>query len=221
MLTIYGVYRSRSARVYWMAEELGIEFESVPVLQAKRLANPLSPDAPINTLSPKFLALNPMALIPAVKDGDLVLNESLAINLYLARKYGGELGGKTVEEDGLMTMWTVWAVSELDGNTGKIVSTYDDGRENTEAGRAVIDVACRTMKRPLSVLEKHLDGKDWIVGGRFTVVDLNIAEVLRYAQSETALFEAHPNIDAWIKRCQSRPAYLEMQRKRSLEPIEI
>lgn len=221
MLTIYGVYRSRSARVYWMVEELGIEFQSVPVLQARRLANPLSPDAPVNTLSPEFLAINPMALIPAIKDGDLVLNESLAINLYLARKYGGELGGKTVEEDGLMTMWTVWAVSELDGNTGKIVSTYDDGKENTEAGRAVIDVACRTMKRPLSVLEKHLDGKDWIIGGRFTVTDLNIAEVLRYAQSETALFEAHPNIDAWIKRCQSRPAYLEMQRKRSLEPIEV
>ena len=221
MLTIYGVYRSRSARVYWMVEELGIEFQSVPVLQAKRLANPLSPDAPINTLSPEFLAINPMALIPAIKDGDLVLNESLAINLYLARKYGGELGGKTVEEDGLMTMWTVWAVSELDGNTGKIVSTYDDGKENTEAGRAVIDVACRTMKRPLSVLEKYLDGKDWIVGGRFTVADLNIAEVLRYAQSETTLFTAHPNIDAWIKRCQSRPAYLEMQRKRSLEPVEV
>ncbi|MBB3392540.1 glutathione S-transferase [Rhizobium sp. BK275] len=221
MLTIYGVYRSRSARVYWMVEELGIEFQSVPVLQARRLANPLSPEAPINTLSPEFLAINPMALIPAIKDGDLVLNESLAINLYLARKYGGELGGKTVEEDGLMTMWTVWAVSELDGNTGKIVSTYDDGKQNTEAGRAVIDVACRTMKRPLSVLEKHLDGKDWIVGGRFTVADLNIAEVLRYAQSETALFEAHPNIDAWIKRCQSRPAYLEMQRKRSLEPVEV
>jgi len=221
MLTIYGVYRSRSARVYWMAEELGIEFRSVPVLQVNRLANPLSPDAPINTLSPEFLAINPMAMIPAIKDGDLVMNESLAINLYLARKYGGGLGGKTVEEDGLMTMWTIWAVSELDSNTGKIVSTYDDGKENTEAGRAVIDVACRTMKRPLSVLEKHLDGKDWIVGGRFTVVDLNIAEVLRYAQSETALFEAHPNINAWITRCQSRPAYLEMQRKRSLEPVEV
>ncbi|MBB3460234.1 glutathione S-transferase family protein [Rhizobium sp. BK377] len=221
MLTVYGVYRSRSARVYWMLEELGIEFRSVPVLQVNRLANPLSPDAPINTLSPEFLAINPMAMIPAIKDGDLVMNESLAINLYLARKYGGGLGGKTVEEDGLMTMWTIWAVSELDSNTGKIVSTYDDGKENTEAGRAVIDVACRTMKRPLSVLEKHLDGKDWIVGGRFTVVDLNIAEVLRYAQSETALFEAHPNINAWITRCQSRPAYLEMQRKRSLEPVEV
>lgn len=221
MLTIYGVYRSRSARVYWMAEELGIEFRSVPVLQASRLANPLSPDAPVNTLTPEFLALNPMALIPCIKDGDLVLNESLAINLYLARKYGGELGGKTVEEDGLMAMWTIWAVSELDGNTGKIVSTYDNGNENTEAGRAVIDVACRTMKRPLSVLEKQLDGKDWILGGRFTVADLNIAEVLRYAQSETALFDAHPNIDAWIRRCQSRPAYLEMQHKRSLEPAEV
>lgn len=221
MLTIYGVYRSRSARVYWMTEELGIEFQSVPVLQANRLANPLSADAPINTLSPDFLAINPMAMIPAIKDGDLVMNESLAINLYLARKYGGELGGKTVEEDGLITMWTIWAVSELDGNTGKIVSTYDNGKENTEEGRATIDVASRRMKRPLSVLEKHLEGKDWIMGGRFTVTDLNIAEVLRYAQSETALFEAHPNIDAWIKRCQSRPAYLEMQRKRSLEPIDV
>ncbi len=221
MLTIYGVYRSRTARVYWMAEELGIEFRSVPVLQARRLDNPLAPDAPINTLSPEFLAINPMAMIPAIEDGDLVMNESLAINLYLGRKYGGELGGKTVEEDGLLSMWTIWAISELDGNTGKIVSTYDDGKENTEAGRAVIDVASRTMKRPLGVLEKHLEGKDWIVGGRFTVADLNIAEVLRYAQSETSIFAAHPNIDAWIKRCQSRPAYLEMQRKRSLEPVEV
>jgi glutathione S-transferase len=53
------------------------------------------------------------------------------------------------------------------------------------------------------------------------VADLNIAEVLRYAQTEEALFDASPNVRAWIERCQSRPAYLEMQRKRSLEPVEV
>jgi len=43
--------------------------------------------------------------------------------------------------------------------------------------------------------------------------------VLRYAQTEQALFDAHPNISAWIKRCQSRPAYIAMQATRSEEPI--
>jgi glutathione S-transferase len=113
MLAIYGVYRSRASRVYWMAEELGLEFASVPVLQARRVDNPLAADAPINTLSPDFVALNPMALIPAIQDGDLVMHESLAITLYLARKHGGTLAGQSVEEDGLLTMWT-----DLGGHRG-------------------------------------------------------------------------------------------------------
>ncbi|TCU34522.1 glutathione S-transferase family protein [Rhizobium azibense] len=219
MLTIYGVYRSRAARVYWTAEELNIAFTSVPVIQAKRLDNPLAPDAPINTLSPEFIAINPMAQIPSIKDGELVMHESLAINLYLVRKHGGPISGKTVEEDGLLTMWTVWALAELEPHTVRIVVTYDNEHENTEAGKAAIDVACRSMKRPLAVLEKHLTNKQWIVGDRFTVADLNVAEVLRYGQTEQALFDAHPKVSAWLKRCQSRPAYLAMQATRSKEPV--
>ena len=219
MLTIYGVYRSRASRVYWMAEELGIEFKCVPVIQAKRLANPLAPDAPLNTLSPEFLAVNPMGLIPSIKDGELVMHEPLAINLYLARKHGGPLSGQTVEEDGLLTMWTIRALAEVEPHTVKIVVTYDNEHENTEAGKGTIDVACRSMKRPFAVLEKHLAGNEWIVGDRFTVADLNVAEVLRYGQTEQALFDAHPHVDAWLKRCQSRPAYLAMQATRSKEPV--
>jgi glutathione S-transferase len=221
MLTIYGVYRSRASRVYWMAEELGLEFTSVPVLQAKRLENPLSPDAVLNTLSPEFAAVNPMAQIPSIRDGDFVLHESLAITLYLARKHGGPLAGNGPQEEGLLTMWTIWAVADVEPHTVKIVSTYDDGRKNTEAGREVIAVACRSLKKPFAVLDAHLARNEWMVGGRFTVADLNIAEVLRYAQTEEALFDASPNVRAWIERCQSRPAYLEMQRKRSLEPVEV
>ena len=221
MLTIYGVYRSRASRVYWMAEELGLEFLSVPVLQARRLADPLSQEAPLNTHSPDFATVNPMSQIPSIKDGNLVMHESLAINLYLARKYGGPLSGETVEEDGLLTMWTVWAASQVEPQTVRIVLTYDNGLENSEDGKQTIAVACRALRKPLAALESQLAGRQWIVGDRFTVADLNIAEVLRYAQSEEALFQAYPHIMAWIERCQSRPAYKAMQVARSKEPIEV
>lgn len=219
MLTIYGVYRSRASRVYWMANELGLEFKSVPVLQARRIDNPLAADAPINTLSPEFVAINPMSMIPSIKDDDLVMHESLAITLYLARKHGGEFAGKTVEEDGLLTMWALWTATEVEPQTIKIVTTYDNEKENTDEGKATIAVSTRSLKRQFAVLEKHLATADYLVGNRFTAADLNLAEVLRYAQTEQALFAAHPKVDAWIKRCQARPAYIAMQATRSQEPI--
>jgi glutathione S-transferase len=219
MLTIYGVYRSRASRVYWMAEELGLAFNSVPVLQARRMDNPLAANAPINTLSPDFVALNPMGLIPSIKDDDVVMHESLAITLYLARKHGGSLAGQSVAEDGLLTMWTVWTATEVEVHTIKIVMVYDNEQDNTDEGKATIAVAGRSLKRPLAVLDQHLANTDYLVGNRFTAADLNLAEVLRYAQSEQALFDAHPNVAAWIKRCQSRPAYIAMQKTRSQEPV--
>lgn len=218
MLTIYGVYRSRASRNYWMVNELGIPFQSVPVIQGYRLDNPMAADAPINTLSPEFLAINPMGLIPSMKDGDLILHESLAINLYLARKYGGPLGGQTVEEDGLLGMWTVWLATEVEVHSIRLVQTYDRGEQDTDAGKAVLAVASRSLKRPLDVLEKHFAKHDYLVGDRFTVADLNASEVLRYAQTEAALFDSRPALKAWIGRCQARPAYIAMQATRGQEP---
>ena len=221
MLTIYGVYRSRASRTYWMAEELGLEFRSVPVLQAKRLADPLAAEAALNTLSPDFLAVNPMAMIPSIKDGDLVLHESLAINLYLARKHGGPLSGQTVEEEGVITSWTLWAATEVEPHSVAIVRIYDNGQEQSDQGKAGIEVACRLLKRPLDVLEKHLSAQDYIAGDRFTVVDLNVAEIMRYAQTEARLFDSRPHVKAWLERCQSRPAYKAMQAARGREPIDV
>jgi glutathione S-transferase len=221
MLTIYGVYRSRASRNYWMAEELGIEFKSVPVLQATRMENPLASDAPLNTLSPEFLAVNPMGMIPSIRDGDLVLNESLAINLYLARKYGGPLSGQTVEEEGLLTTWTMWAATEVEPYSVAVVRIYDREQENSEPGKAGIAVACRSLKKPLDVLEKRLTTQDYIAADRFTVVDLNVAEVLRYVQTEDTLFDSRPHLKAWIERCQSRAGYKAMQATRSKEPVNV
>ncbi len=60
MLKIYGVYRSRATRNLWMAGEIGLDFEHVPVIQAYRLPDPFAPDAPLNTRTPSFMAVNPM-----------------------------------------------------------------------------------------------------------------------------------------------------------------
>lgn len=217
MLTIYGVYRSRASRNYWMAGELGIPFKSVPVVQAYRLANPLAADAPLNTRSADFLAVNPMGLIPAIEDDGLVLTESLANNLYLARKHGGSLAPADVREEGLMGNWTMWAATEVEPHAVRIILTYDAGTENTDEGKAKVTTAVAALARAFAFLETHLDGRDHIVDDRFTVADLNVAEVFRYAMSQTQLFDQHPRVKAWLERCQARPAFKAMMEARSKE----
>ena len=93
MLTLYGVYRSRASRALWLLNETGTPFVHVPVIQAYRLADPAAPDAPRNTASADFLAVNPMGQIPALTDQGLLLTESLAITLYLAM--AGRWGQRT------------------------------------------------------------------------------------------------------------------------------
>src|SRR5258708_31523326 len=89
MLTIYGVCRSRASRNIWLAHELGLPFKQVPVIQHDRLPDAEAAGAPINTRSPAYLKVNPNGRIPSIDDDGLVLHESLAINLYLAKKHGG------------------------------------------------------------------------------------------------------------------------------------
>ncbi|MFK0275164.1 glutathione S-transferase family protein [Ensifer sp. NPDC090286] len=217
MLTIYGVYRSRASRNYWMARELGIPFQSVPVIQARRVADPLAADAPINTKSPAFLAVNPMGLIPAIEDDGVVLTESLANNLYLARKHGGPLAPADIAEEGLVGNWTMWGATEVEPHAVEIILTYDYGTENTDEGKATIARCVTSLNKVFARMESHLDGRDYLVGDRFTVADLNLAEVFRYAMSQTQLFEKHPRVSAWLARCHARPAFKAMMEERLKE----
>lgn len=185
--------------------------------QSYRLADPLADDAPINTKSASFLAVNPMGLIPAIEDDGLVLTESLANNLYLARKYGGPLAPADIREEGLMGNWTMWAATEVEPHAVRIILTHDAGTENNDEGRAKIATAVAALGRAFAFLESHLEGRDHIVGDRFTVADLNVAEVFRYAMSQADLFDRHPKVTAWLARCQSRPAFKAMMEVRSTE----
>lgn len=218
MLTIYGAYRSRATRTYWLAYELGLDFRSVPVLQARRLDNPLALDAPLNTLSPAFLKVNPMGLIPAIDDDGFVVVESLAINLHLAKKHGGPLAPASLEEDTLATMWSFFAATAIETEALRISATVAGGSAGTEAGKAGIAAASRLLERPLGVLEDHLARTGFVAADRFTVADINVAEIVRYAQGAEPLMEKFPRLKAWLEAAQARPAFRKMWEVRAAEP---
>jgi glutathione S-transferase len=218
MLTIYGVYRSRASRNYWLAGELGLPFVSAPVIQARRLDDPLAADAPLNTQSPAFLAVNPTGLIPCIDDGGFVMTESLAINLYLARKHGGPLSGQTITEEADMLQWTMWAATEVEPHAVKIVLTMDANAGESEQGRLAIAAAAKALKKCFQRLDAHLAATGHVVGDRFTVADLNLAEVFRYAMGQPQLFDEAPHVKAWLAACQSRPAFAAMMAARLTEP---
>ncbi len=218
MLTIYGVYRSRATRPLWLLTELNHPFRLSPVIQAYRISEPLQPEAPINTLSPDFLAVNPMGSIPSMDDGGFVLHESLAISLYIARKYGGDLGPKDIDEEALMVQWSLFTATSVETPALDISGTIARGQQESEEGKTVIDVAARRLKRPFDVLEQHLSTNSHMVGGRFTVADINVAECVRYAQGHAPLLDERPALKTWLETCQSRPAFKTMWEARNKEP---
>ena len=216
-LKIYGVLRSRATRPIWMAKELGLAYEHVPVIQYYRLPNPTAADVPLNTQSPAFLAVNPNGLVPTIDDDGFVLNELLAITLYLARKHGGTLAPKDVREEGQMIMWSLWAATECEGHAlramqnAPAVTTRDPG---------VYDSSVTALAPKFAVLDKALrESGGHLVGGRFTVADLNVAEIIRYAQAAPELFASAPNVQGWITACQSRPAFTATMAERNAEPM--
>ena len=217
MLKIYGVYRSRATRNIWLCGELGVPFELIPVMQANRLKDPLAPGAPLNSRSPAFLKVNPNGHIPSIDDDGLILHESLAINLYLARKHGGALAPANLAENGQMGMWTAWCLTEIEPHSIQILQH----RVMKPAGERDVKIAAaaiEALRAPLKVLDEALAKTGHPVGGRFTVADINIAECVRYAQSAPEVFEAVPRVKAWLAACQSRPAYKAMMAKRDAEP---
>ena len=213
MLTIYGVYRSRASRNIWLAEELGIPFRQVPVIQHYRTV----PAGMLHSQSPEFLKINPGGLIPSIDDDGLVLHESLAINLYLARKHGGPLAGANVAEEGQIAMWSLWAATGVEPHAINILY-HRLGNPTGAKDPKIADAAVEALKGPFAVLDKALAKSGWLVGDRFTVADLNAAEIVRYAQPAPELFEAAPRVKAWLAACQSRPAFKRMWAARDAEP---
>ena len=208
MITIYGCYRSRASRPLWLLAETATPYTHVPVMQAYRLPAPDAPDAPVNTRTASFLAVNPIGQIPAMVEGDLVLTESLAICLHLARVHGGALGAQTTAEQALLENWALFAATAIEPHALAILQGKDPAQIAQEAEK---------LARGFARLEAHLQGRDWLLD-RFTVADLMVAECARYGQGHAALMAAHPALTGWLARCQARPAFQAMWATRNAEP---
>lgn len=217
MITIYGVSRSRATRNIWLMNELNQPFRQVPIIQAYRLANPDAPDAPENTRSPSFLAVNPNGHIPSMQDGALVMHESLAINLYLAKKFGGPIAPATLAEEGEVIMWTLWAATEAEPHAIQILY-HRVMKQGDERKPELADAGVVALRTPFQVLDAALAKTGYLVGGRFTVADINVAEVIRYAQAAPELFATAPRVKAWLDACHARPAFKAMMERRLAEP---
>jgi glutathione S-transferase len=218
MATLYGVFRSRASRPIWLLYELGEEFTHVPVIQAYRLPQASAPDAPFNTSSADFLKVNPQGQIPAWVEGDLILTESLAITNHIARTRGSALAAQTPAEQALIDQWTLLAVTAVETPALEILNVQGAGGDKTPEGQGAIAINAEKLRRPLKRLETHLGSHSHLVGDRFTVADLNLAECLRYAQGHATLLAEFPAVKAWLETCQSRAAFQRMWAARMAEP---
>jgi glutathione S-transferase len=205
MLTIYGVPRSRTMRCLWMAEEAGVPYENVKTDFNKG-----------ESRTPEFLRVNPNGHVPALRDGELTLFESLAINLYLARRYAPALWPATIEDEGRTYQWTIWAMTELEE---PVVTALVHRKFLPEArrDRARADRAAEEAKAPLAILDAALAGRPYVLGDAFTVADLNLASVALWAPMADIDLSSMPNLAAWLGRCTGRPAFQRAQRT-SREP---
>ena len=186
-------------RSLWMLEELGVPYENVQTNFATG-----------DTRKPDYLRINPNGHVPALRDGDVVLFESLAINLFLARKYGKGFWPTTVDDEGRTYQWTVWAMTELEEPvvTTLIHRMFLPTNQRDPAKAA--DAATRARK-PLGVLEGALADHPHLLGDPFTVADLNVASVLSWAPLAGIDMAPFPRAQAWLARCTTRPAFAKAQ----------
>lgn len=218
-MKLYGVVRSRATRPLWVLLETGLPFDHVPVIQSYRLPDPQAPGAPLNTASAAFLAVNPMGQVPALVDGDLVLTESLACALHVARRGGTSVAPADGAEDALMQNWAFFIAASVEPAAMDILYPLMDGIATTPEGQARMARGVEALARPLARIEGHLAAQDWLVGGRFTVADICLAEALRYAQGHPPALAPFEAVRGWLARCQARPAFVQMMERRAAEPV--
>jgi len=193
MAKLHGTSRSRSARSLWALEELGVNYEHnpMPTTDAK---------------SPAHLRLNPNGHVPVLEDDGVVVWESMAINLYLAEKYGkNSLWPSDPAGRADVYKWSFFAMTEVEPHHITImrnrVMNPPDQRDEKAAQAAV-----EALKAPMNALEESLKGKEYLLGKNFTIADLNVAAVMSWAPMMKLDLSSWPNVSAWLQKCLGREA---------------
>lgn len=193
-MKLFWAPQTRSQRAIWMLEETGIEYEMERI----------DLSAPDRADSAEFLSASPMGKVPAIVDGDAAMSESAAICIYLADRYSaGQLAPVADDpERGKFLYWTIYTPAVVEPAMSDKFNNVEANRQRS--GWGDFDLMIRTW-------DEALDGKEWIVGDRFSAADVMLGSSAIFLRMFNMLPETG-NLDAYADRCLARPA-----NQRSLE----
>ena len=214
MITVHHLNNSRSQRILWLLEELGVPYE---IKRYQR--DPKTMLAP-----PELKRVHPLGKSPVITDGELVLAESGAIIEYLADRYGA---GVLIPAQGTparlrCSYWLHYAEgSAMPPLVMKLVfrrvETAPAPFFVKPVARSIAHKVMRSFIDPqlrlhLDYMEGELAGSDWFVGDAFSVADIQLSFPLEAFAARGGLDTGHPNLAPFLRRIHARPAY-----KRALE----
>lgn len=186
-ITLFHHPFSRAAGTVWQLEEVGVEHELrfVDILAGEQK-------------SPAILAMNPMGKLPTLKDGELVVTEGAAIGLYLADRYAPGRLAPALDDParGTYLRWSCFAPSVIEPAVMSKLGgwEYEPGQAGWGEHAAMLDS-----------IEHALEGREFVLGDRFSMADVIFGGTLRYLLSVETI-EARPAFVAYAERLSARPA---------------
>jgi glutathione S-transferase len=196
-LLFYYSPMSSSTRIHWALEELGVPYEKVKVDLAAG-----------EQKKPEYLAKNPNGKVPLLMVDGTAVFESLAILIYLGERYG-------VDKDLFPPLslaraealkWMAWGGASLLDAGGRLVRNVSDRFPADQRNEKAAESAKKEIGDLLAMLDRELEGKDYLVGGKFSFADLAIAGSMPFLARIGADLGPHKNVQAWVARCTTRPA---------------
>jgi glutathione S-transferase len=215
MLTIHHLENSRSQRILWLLEELGIEYEIKRYERDKKTG--LAP--------PELIAIHPLGKSPVITDGEVTVAESGAIIEYLVGKYddGRLLPAAGTPARMAYTYWLHYAEGSF---MPLMIVSLIMGRIETAPMPFFVKPIARgivakvragylgiNITRHLAYMEKELDKSIWFCGDTLTAADIQMSFALEAAAVRTDLSENCPNLAAFLERMQALPAYQAAREK--------
>ncbi len=201
MIILHGAAASRASRSLLALEELALPYKQVP----------LNPWSNANDAEP-LARINPNARVPVLDDDGLILWESMAINLYLADRYGGApFWPQHPHDRALVYQWSLWGQTEID------VRARHEARFSGDA--ALKRRAEAERLAALAILDRALAGQPYVLGDVFTLADLNLAATLSEPW-ENGLVDGEVDPDDhglraladWLARCTGRASWERVRR---------
>jgi len=210
MIVVHHLNNSRSQRILWLLEELGLDYEVV-----KHVRDPVTSLAP-----PELLEVHPLGKAPVIRDGDLVLAESGAIIQYVLERYGNGRLEPAIGTPGRVRYLYWLHYTEGTAMPLLLLHVIFDQIEKAKvvffvrpvtraiAGRLKQMLVEPQLKRNFDLMEAELGKSDWFAGPEFTAADVQISFALEAAASRSGLDRRWPRLMGWLERVHARPAYV-------------